>query len=63
MFYVSPLNRCFLRPRKPGARAFYLEPLLVLGSIVLWLLVLPFAGLVCSAVALARRRQPAHTSR
>lgn len=32
-----------------GAKAFYLEPLLVLGSSLLWLVVLPFAGLVVLA--------------
>lgn len=32
-----------------GAKAFYLEPWLVLGSSLLWLVVLPFAGLVALA--------------
>ncbi|MEO7723731.1 MAG: hypothetical protein ABIU29_03450 [Chthoniobacterales bacterium] len=35
-----------------GPKAFLLEPLLILGSSLLWVAVLPFAGLFCSVAAL-----------
>ena len=39
----------------PGAKAFFLEPLLVLGSFLLWLVVLPLAGLLWSGAILWKR--------
>ena len=44
-----------IRARLVGAKAFYLEPWLILGSFLLWLVVLPFAGLVWSGAELSRR--------
>jgi hypothetical protein len=41
--------------RRIGLKAFYLEPWLILGSFVLWLTVLPFAGLRWSGAALLKR--------
>jgi hypothetical protein len=41
--------------RQIGLKAFYLEPWLILGSFVLWLTVLPFAGLVWSGTTLLKR--------
>lgn len=38
-----------------GLKAFYLEPLLVLGASILWLAVLPFAGLFWSGDTLLKR--------
>lgn len=38
-----------------GPKAFYLEPWLIIGSVMLWLTVLPLAGLVWSGATLARR--------
>jgi hypothetical protein len=38
-----------------GPKAFYLEPWLIIGSVMLWLAVLPLAGLVWSGTTLARR--------
>jgi hypothetical protein len=38
-----------------GPKAVYLEPVLILGSFILWLTVLPFAGLVCSGASLFKR--------
>ena len=38
-----------------GPKAFYLEPWLIIGSVMLWLAVLPLAGLVWSGATLARR--------
>jgi hypothetical protein len=38
-----------------GVKAYYLEPWLILGSSLFWLLVLPCAGLVLSASALTKR--------
>ena len=35
-----------------GFKAIFLEPLLILGSSILWLAVLPFAGLFWSAITL-----------
>jgi hypothetical protein len=39
-------------------KRFHLEPWLVLGSPILWLLVLPFAGPLWSGTLLARRTDP-----
>ena len=51
-----PQIKTFSPPsRHLGPKMFYLEPWLVLGSSILWLLVLPFAGLVWSSTLLARR--------
>ena len=44
-----------MRGRLIGSKAFYLEPWLILGSFLLWLVVLPFAGLVWSGDVLSRR--------
>ncbi len=53
---ISPPNEPeFPTRQRIGAKAFYLEPWLVLASIILWLAVLPFAGLAWSAAALATR--------
>ena len=41
-------------PRTVGLKVYYLEPWLILGSFLFWLLVLPFAGLVWSGATLAR---------
>jgi hypothetical protein len=41
--------------RQIGLKAFYLEPWLILGSFVLWLTVLPFAGLLWSGATLLKR--------
>jgi len=38
-----------------GPKAIYLEPLLILGSFVLWLTVLPFAALLWSGATLFKR--------
>ena len=38
-----------------GPKAFFLEPVLILGSSILWLAVLPFAGLLWSGVTLFKR--------
>ncbi len=35
-----------------GLKAIFIEPLLILGSSIFWLAVLPFAGLIWSAVVL-----------
>jgi hypothetical protein len=41
--------------RHLGPKAFYLEPWLIIGSVILWLAVLPLAGLVWSGTTLAKR--------
>jgi hypothetical protein len=41
--------------RDIGLKAFFVEPFLVLGAALLWLAVLPFAGLYCSGAALAKK--------
>ena len=38
-----------------GPKAFYIEPWLIVGSVILWLAVLPLAGLVWSGTTLAKR--------
>ncbi|MEO7723338.1 MAG: hypothetical protein ABIU29_01415 [Chthoniobacterales bacterium] len=40
-----------------GTKALYLEPLLILGSSLFWLVVLPFVGLFYSAAVLLRRAE------
>ena len=44
-----------IQRRRVGAKAFYIEPWLILGASLLWVLVLPLAGLFWSGNALARR--------
>ena len=46
--------------REIGLKAFYLEPWLILGSFVLWLTVLPFAGLLWSGATLFKRIEALH---
>jgi len=54
------------RPKCPGLlpasnqeeidmKAIFIEPFLILASSLLWILVLPFAALVCSGVAISHR--------
>lgn len=51
--YRAPKEATIL-DRQIGPKAFYLEPLLILGSFLLWLVVLPFAGLFWSGIALLK---------
>jgi len=45
--------------RLRGPKAFLLEPLLIVGAFLLWLLILPLAMLVWSGNTLMRRVHPA----
>lgn len=57
-YRVNGLRSAALRPatqRPMGPKAFFLEPCLIVGSAILWLAVLPFAGLIWSGTALAKR--------
>jgi hypothetical protein len=49
---VTPEGRS---SRPIGPKAFFLEPWLILGAALLWLAVLPFAGLVWSGTTFTRR--------
>ncbi|MEO5717801.1 MAG: hypothetical protein ABIR29_04425 [Chthoniobacterales bacterium] len=50
--YSTPIDFEQIKAPTVGPKALLLEPLLILGSSILWLAVLPFAGLFCSFVAL-----------
>ncbi len=58
--YSPAIKVSELRPvHHIGPKAFFVEPLLILGSSILWLAVLPFAGLFWSGATLWKRA--AHT--
>jgi 4-amino-4-deoxy-L-arabinose transferase-like glycosyltransferase len=59
IYHPSP-TAAVIKTRTIGSKAYYLEPWLILGSFLFWLLVLPFAGLVWSGTALARFRHAGH---
>jgi hypothetical protein len=53
--FPAPLPRTARYHRRRGPKALFLEPLLILGASLLWLVVLPLAGILWSGNTLARR--------
>lgn len=45
---------CMLRSDWKGtARTIFIEPVLIVASSLLWIIVLPFAAVVCSGIAIS----------